>query len=301
MEVLVSGVKKRTAKGENLSLIESIIWYWLCPLIPCVLHLYFQVAITIFWLGKSVAGKFSGPSLDTSAFSALVHSHGNKNIIADDCFKNESWQQTENIINQQKSFKVQSANYQHIRDSSYDSLGSYGPESDQSFDDLDGNMPVRSDMRGEMKRAESTGSLSRDQPLRLPSGSDSVFDRYDPRYGSSPDISHIHTRSSSNDSMDGVFNHSRQSSGSTDNYPTRRLSTNIRKPSASNDPLQFVKANKADDLARSAKQQMEAFKEVNKMRPTVAQPNTKVDEEQDWQSVCIITSSLLNPFPNTPF
>ncbi|XP_053398992.1 LIM and calponin homology domains-containing protein 1-like isoform X3 [Mercenaria mercenaria] len=239
-----------------------------------------NVAVTVYWLGRTVAGKYKGPELDASAFGALVHSHGNKNIISEDSFKNGS--------------PLTKDNHKHIRDSSYDSLGSYERESESSFDELDssGTMPVRSDMR-EMRRYGSASSLSMPRDLRLSTASgESMYsdDKHDGMYVSSPDLSqgsHAHTRSSSTDSMEGNYygNHSRQSSGSTDNYATRRSgsSSSARKTSTSApDPLQFVKLKGAADLAAQAKKQMEVAKEVNMMRGKVDSVGS--NEEPDWQS-----------------
>lgn len=244
--------------------------------------------MTIFWLGRSVSETYQGPVLDTSAFSALVHSHGNKNIISNDCFKHGSPVTKENISG------TSGGQNKHIRDSSYDSLGSYEHESESSFDELDhsGNMPVRSD-RGDMRRYPSTGSLSMPRDMKLSTASnDSVYsdDKMD-LYRSSPDLSHAHTRSSSTDSAEGGYygNHSRQSSGSTE-YPTRRSSTatSRRISTSTPDPLQFIKSGGAQSLAEQAKKQMEVAKEVNLMRGKVEQPN--ISEEPDWQSVrtCVL-------------
>ncbi|KAL4230513.1 Guanine nucleotide exchange factor vav3 [Mactra antiquata] len=248
-----------------------------------------NVAVTVYWLGKSVANKYKGPSIDISAFGALVHSHGNKDIISDDCFRNGT------SLNKDDSIDTSSNKHRHVRDSSYDSLGSYERESESSFDELDGsgnNMPVRSDMR-EMRRYGSASSLAMSRDLRLSTASgESAFsdNKDDSLYQSSPDLSHgsqVHTRSSSTDSAEGNYygNHSRQSSGSTD-YPTRRLSSSTtgRKTSTSTpDPLQFVKLKGADNLALQAKKQIEATKEVNIMRGKI-DSTSSVSEEQDWQS-----------------
>ncbi|WAQ99692.1 LIMC1-like protein [Mya arenaria] len=226
-----------------------------------------NVAVTIYWLAKAVSGKFNGPSLDTSAFSALVYTHGSKrdSIIADECFKNGSPLGKDSGL-ETVGETVDKNN--HIRDSSYDSLGSYERESESSFDELDssGNMPVRSDMR-EMKRYGSHSSLTLPRDLKLSSNSqDSMYSNHkdDSMYRSSPDISHVHTRSSSTDSAEGGYygNHSRQSSGSTAEYPTRRTSSSGRKTSSSSpDPLQFVKLRSAANLAEQAKKQIEVVKE----------------------------------------
>lgn len=239
----------------------------------------------MFWLGKAVAGKYKGPELDASAFSALVHSHGNKNIISDDCFKNGS------PLTKENTSLTESSNHKHYRDSSYDSLGSYERESESSFDELDssGNLQARVDMR-EMRRYNSTNSLSMPRDLRLSTASGDD-EKHDSMYVSSPDLSqgsHAHTRSSSTDSMEGSYygNHSRQSSGSTDNYAARRLSSSTRKTSTSTpDPLQFVKLKGAAELAEKAKKQMEVAKEVNLMRGKV--DSIGGSEEPDWQSVSI--------------
>ena len=245
--------------------------------------LCFQVAITIYWLGRQVEGTYKGPTLDSSAFAALVHHHGNKNIISDECFKNESWQTTQTA--KENSKDVNTSGHGHTRDSSYDSLGSYEKESESSFDELESSMPVR-----DMRRYGSQSSLGKNENTRYSIANDSAFSdgRHDSLYQSSPDLSQgSHARSSSNDSMDGNYfgnSHSRQSSGSAENYPTRRLSASTRQSSTSAaDPLQFVKIKGADELAKTAAKQIEAAKETTMMRPVL-----RGDEgEPDWQSVSI--------------
>ena len=232
---------------------------------------------------------YKGSTLDTSAFSALVHHHGNKNIISDECFRNENWQTSQAS---KENFKdVNSSGSRHARDSSYDSLGSYEKESESSFDELEtnANMPVR-----DMRRYGSQSSLGKNENTRYSLANDSAFSdgRHDSLYQSSPDLSqgsHAHTRSSSNDSMDGSYygnNHSRQSSGSTEGYPTRLSSSGLRRQSSSTatssaDPLQFVKTKGADDLAKTATKQIEAAKETTLMRPVLRGE----EGEPDWQSV----------------
>ena len=251
---------------------------------------YLQVAITIYWLGRQVEGTFKGPSLDFSAFSALVHHQGNKNIISNDSFKNENWKNNQTVRQNSKDVKRNS----HARDSSYDSLGSYEKESESSFDDLDNseNMPVR-----DLRRYGSQSSLGKNENTSYSIANDSAFsDRHDSVYQSSPELSqgsHAHTRSSStDDSMDGSYygnSHSRQSSGSTEGYATRlptagggrRTSSSGAPTGASVDPLQFVKTKGADELAKTAAKQIEAAKETALMRPAL-----RGDEgEPDWQSV----------------
>jgi len=254
-----------------------------------------QVAISIYWLGKSVSGKFKGPALDESAFSPLVYTHGSKrdSIINDECFKN-GIQQLNKENGGLETVGEKGEGHKHVRDSSYDSLGSYDRESECSFDDLDssGNMPVRSDMR-EMRRYGSQGSLTMPRDLRVSTNSqDSMYSdhRDDSLYQSSPDVSNAHTRSSSTDSAEGGYygNHSRQSSGSTSEYPTRRASTTTTRKSSSSffDPLQFVKTPARDKLAETAKKQIEVVKEVNIMRGKTNQTaSLSSNEEPDWKSV----------------
>lgn len=246
----------------------------------------FQVAITIYWLGRHIEGTYKGPSLDFSAFSALVHHQGNKNIISDKCFKNENWQTT-----QGQSYKDVNVG-SHARDSSYDSLGSYEKESESSFElENNENMPVR-----DLRRFGSQSSLGKNESTHYSVANDSAFSdgRHDSLYQSSPELSqgsHAHTRSSSADSMDGSYygnSHSRQSSGSTESYPRltssgtgsgRRIGS-----TSSTDPLQFVKVKRAEELAKNAAKQIEAAKETTLMRPTL-----RADEgEPDWQSVSIL-------------
>ncbi|XP_052281423.1 LIM and calponin homology domains-containing protein 1-like isoform X3 [Dreissena polymorpha] len=249
-----------------------------------------NVAVCIYWLAKSVNEKFKGPTLDTSAFRALVYTHGTKrdSIIADECYNGLPFGKEKNGLETLgESHKENS----HFRGSSYDSLESVERESVSSFDDLDssGNMPVRSDMR-EMRKYGSTSSLN-NRDLRFSMASqDSMYsdNKDDSMYTSSPDVSHAHTRSSSTDSAEGGIysNHSRQSSGSMD-YPTRKasLTANPRKMSATiPDPLQFVKLKGAAELAEQAKRQMQVAQETNIMRGKTNSTVSFSSEEPDWKS-----------------
>lgn len=88
-----------------------------------------------------------------------------------------------------------------------------------------------------------------------------------------------HRSSPSVDSADGmsVGGHSRQSSGSTDNYPTRSLVQ--RSTSVSVDPLQFVKP-KENALAKQAEHQLKIATENREAKVPVS-----IENEEDWQSV----------------
>lgn len=233
--------------------------------------------MTIFWLGRTVAPYHNGPQLDLSAFSGLISYHG-KNVIDDETFHSNSW----NLEEGSSKVPTKDIENRHTRDSSYESYASYDRVSESSIDEqISDNMPVRSDMR----RYGSTSSLrSGELSARFSGTFDSVYsdDKDSSLYRSSPDISlgsHAHTRSSSTDSMDGSYhgNHSRQSSDSVENYPTR---TTQRKASqASTDPLKFVKAQSASEMARQAQVQIEAAAEMKTMRSLPGK------EDMDWQSV----------------
>ncbi|KAL5012988.1 hypothetical protein ScPMuIL_011539 [Solemya velum] len=241
-----------------------------------------NVAVTVFWLGRTVASHNNGPQLDPSAFSGLINYHG-KEVFEEETFHSNSWNSEEHSSSEGNSKVVtKDGEHRHTRDSSYESFASYDRVSESSIDEpiLD-NMPVRSDMR----RYGSASSLNRSSDLsaRFSGTFDSVYseDKDSSLYRSSPDISvgsHAHTRSSSTDSMDGSYhgNHSRQSSGSVENYPTRTTQRKVSQASA--DPLKFVKAQSAAELARQAQVQIEAAAETKSMRVLPGK------DDIDWQS-----------------
>ncbi|XP_067663284.1 LIM domain only protein 7-like isoform X1 [Haliotis asinina] len=230
-----------------------------------------NVAITVYWLGKVVNQSFQGPHLDFTAFAPLVHHHS-KDILLDDHFRRDSscsWESNEycstygshegnSLGNRQEQ-----ENRNH-RDSSYESYekGSEDSLDEQVFD----NMPVR---YGSQSALNKTGEGMYSD------------DRQNSMYRSSPDLSQgsYHRRSSSNDSLDGSYHgsHSRQSSGSVENYPTR---PHRRTSSSTADPLQFVKMHKQTDLAKKAEEQMKVVATQKEFKSSVA-----VDkDEDDWQS-----------------
>ncbi|XP_033743888.1 LIM and calponin homology domains-containing protein 1-like isoform X2 [Pecten maximus] len=227
-----------------------------------------NVAIGIYWLGKSVYSTFSGPQLDFSAFTPLVH-HNGKDIISEEHFQHDSCVFEDQSSSYGSHGGVgQSIENKHIRDSAYDSYGSLSNsrESELSFSLEETNMPGV-----QMRRADSTSSINRSGEFSLARHFDD-----DSLYQSTPDLSNrnSHTRTSSTDSMDG---HSRHSSESTNvSIPTR---SQERKTSTANaNPLQFVKVNSSDNLAKVATMQIKISEEVKKVR-------TKIDsDEQEWQS-----------------
>ncbi|XP_046577711.1 LOW QUALITY PROTEIN: LIM and calponin homology domains-containing protein 1-like [Haliotis rubra] len=228
-----------------------------------------NVAITVYWLGKVVNQSFQGPHLDFTAFAPLVHHHS-KDIILDDHFRRDSscsWESNElqyygSHEGNSRGNRQEQEN-RHHRDSSYESYekGSEDSLDEQVFD----NMPVR---YGSQSALNKTGEGMYSD------------DRQNSMYRSSPDLSQgsYHRRSSSNDSLDGSYHgsHSRQSSGSTENYPTR---PHRRTSSSTADPLQFVK-QKPTDLAKKAEEQMKVAATQKEYKIPVV-----VDkEEDDWQS-----------------
>ena len=61
--------------------------------IDCISYFCFQVALTVYWLGKTAKKVWDGPQLDFTAFSDLVHRTGvsspHNSSILDDSFTEE--------------------------------------------------------------------------------------------------------------------------------------------------------------------------------------------------------------------
>ncbi|XP_046380443.2 LIM and calponin homology domains-containing protein 1-like isoform X2 [Haliotis rufescens] len=233
-----------------------------------------NVAITVYWLGKVVNQSFQGPHLDFTAFAPLVHHHS-KDIILNDHFRRDSscsWESNEYCSaygsHEGNSLgNIREQENRHHRDSSYESYASYEKGSEDSLDEqVFDNMPVR------------YGSQS-----ALNKMGDGMYsdDRQNSMYRSSPDLSQgsYHRRSSSNDSLDGSYHgsHSRQSSGSMENYPTR---PHRRTSSSTADPLQFVKMQKQTDLAKKAEEQMKLAATQKEIKKDVSVSK----DEDDWLS-----------------
>ncbi|KAJ8298221.1 hypothetical protein KUTeg_024752 [Tegillarca granosa] len=248
-----------------------------------------NVAITIYWLGRSVANSYSGAQLDISAFAALVH-HNGKEIIPDDHFRHDSWETSDynssaysSHENNSKVSLPDGTSYEqkHNRDSSYESYGSYSRGSESLDED---NMPVR--------RYGSASSLNRSgEQLRFSATSDIYSDGgQDSLYQSSPDLLHgtnnHHRRSSSTDSMDGSYHgsHSRQSSDSVENYPTRTLSTQRKTSTSTADPLQFIKLKPSNDLAKKAEAQIRATEALKTERVKAEKELEHDIPDDNWQS-----------------
>ncbi|XP_041357084.1 LIM and calponin homology domains-containing protein 1-like isoform X2 [Gigantopelta aegis] len=252
-----------------------------------------NVAITVYWIGKAVKTFYTGPQLDLSAFAPLVHLHS-KDIISDEHIlrNSSSWDNTES----QALYGSQggsSSNNREVRnsqgrpqwDSSYESYASFEKGSQDSLDDqeLEETMPG-------VRRYGSASTLNKNGGDGYGHGHhrdyESLYpndDRNDSMYRSSPDLSsqgsYHHHRSSSTDSLDGSYTggHSRQSSGSADGYPTRNIQTRRTSTSAA-DPLQFVKAKTAVELAKQAEEQIKMAKEVKRSERKV------INDEDDWLS-----------------
>lgn len=238
----------------------------------------FQVAITIYWLGKQALDFYEGPLLDITAFSALVKNHS-KDLLSDCQYPHESWDSLDHSTSFNDSHPNEeslNASKSHL-DSSYDSYGSYGRVSADSLDSPSEaiNMPVREDTEYDSSRdARMNSSLypkdkkSVDRPGSLSPG--------------------YHARSSSTDSLDGSLlgNHS---SGSVDNYTTR---PSERKTSAANaNPLQFIKTS-ADELAMRAVEQSKLAEENKRITPVTT---TRVADEDDgsWREVRMTENIVL--------
>lgn len=235
-----------------------------------------NVAVTIYWLGRvASASNFEGPQLDFNAFSGLFEHH-HVNLIPEKTSVYSSYWENKGLQSNHspKSGTIHEVNTsrdnddQHAGDSSYESIGSKGSDDSQSIGSVDG-MLDKSDMYhlgGSMTSLNKTnkvysGNLENDM------------------YQSSPNIYQgSHRSSPSVDSADGmsVGGHSRQSSGSTENYPTR---TNAQRASSiSVDPLQYVKP-KENALAKKAEQQLKIATE-NKEAKVIP----SLEKEEDWQN-----------------
>lgn len=236
----------------------------------------------MYWLGKVVNQSFQGPHLDFTAFAPLVHHHS-KDIILNDHFRRDSscsWESNEYCSaygsHEGNSLgNIREQENRHHRDSSYESYASYEKGSEDSLDEqVFDNMPVR------------YGSQS-----ALNKMGDGMYsdDRQNSMYRSSPDLSQgsYHRRSSSNDSLDGSYHgsHSRQSSGSMENYPTR---PHRRTSSSTADPLQFVKMQKQTDLAKKAEEQMKLAATQKEIKKDVSVSK----DEDDWLSVSVTCDFL---------
>ncbi|XP_048756775.2 LIM and calponin homology domains-containing protein 1-like isoform X4 [Ostrea edulis] len=239
-----------------------------------------NVAIAIFWLGRSVSQTFSGPQLDQSAFSAIVHYSG-KDLLPKERHRNDSVDSSDQTSSAYSSHETNSRvsnedslEHKHIRDSSCDSFVS--KESIPSVDLEDENMP--GSVTSKMRRYNSAGSLNTSGGYHFSATSNSInVDDY------GHTNSNHHRRGSSTDSMDSssyLGNHSRQSSDSASvDIPTRTLKTQRKVSSSTLDPLQFVKSKPADSLAKTAQEQIEAAKETKISRVVIPEK-----DDVDWQS-----------------
>lgn len=235
-----------------------------------------NVAVTIYWLGRvATASNFEGPQLDFNAFSGLFeHHHVNlipeKTSVYSSYWENKRLQSNHTtkpgIIHEERTPKDHDD--QHAGDSSYESIGSKGSDDTHSVGSGDG-MLVNSDM---YSLQSSTSSLNKANKVYSGNLENDM-------YHSTPNIYQASHRSSpSVDSADGmsVGGHSRQSSGSTDNYPTRSIIQ--RSTSVSVDPLQFVKP-KENALAKQAEHQLKIAIENREAKVPVS-----IESEEDWQS-----------------
>ena len=246
----------------------------------------------MYWIGKAVKTFYAGPQLDLSAFAPLVHLHS-KDIISDEHIlrTSSSWDYTDTQALYGREVRHSQSSSREVRepqgrpnwDSSYESYASFEKGSQDSLDDpeLEEAMPVvrRYGSASTLNRNGGEGYGHQEYESLYPND-----DRNDSMYRSSPDLSsqgsYHHHRSSSTDSLDGSYTggHSRQSSGSVEAYPTRNVQT--RRPSTSTaDPLQFVKAKTALELAKQAEEQIKLTKEVKRTERKV------INDEDDWLSV----------------
>ncbi|XP_061185343.1 uncharacterized protein LOC133193423 [Saccostrea echinata] len=250
-----------------------------------------NVAITIFWLGRSVSQTYSGPQLDQSAFSAIVRYSG-KDLLPKERHRNDSVDSSDQTSSAYSSHDTNSRvsnedllENKHIRDSSCDSVVS--KESTPSLDLEDESMP--SSVTSKMRRYNSAGSLNTSGGYHFSATQNSI--NVDDHGHTN---SNHHRRGSSTDSMDSssyLGNHSRQSSDSASvDIPTRTLKSQRKASSSTLDPLQFVKSKGADKLAKEAQEQIEAAKETKLMSRSVIPEKDDVDWQSttddlgDWQS-----------------
>lgn len=220
--------------------------------------------------------------MDQSAFAALVNIH-RKDILSDKQLHHDSLEcsgySSAYSSHDGKDGCRDSVERKINPDSSFDSFGSYGHSRESSLTE-ENNMPVGSDIR----RYGSTSSLNRSGELRLSSNLDTSYDGFNQ---STPDLSNVHTRTSSMDSYeDSHGSHSRQSSDSVD-IPTRTLKS--RRVSQSEDPLKFIKSKPSKDLAKQAIEQITMVQEERHVR------KTEVRDEEDWQSVSYFFITVVSP------
>ncbi|XP_013384558.1 LIM and calponin homology domains-containing protein 1 isoform X3 [Lingula anatina] len=296
-----------------------------------------SVAITVYWLGKTVEGTYNGPQLDFSAFTGLIKNQGTGSLFehtprahtrqdSADSYEHSSAYgsyRSEDVnhktstpghhsntsydsVEQPRFLQdISTGSGHHQRENSYDSFGSFDRHNsdDNSFE----NMPVRNNMQ----HYGSAGNLSHSGQLRYSATLDGLYSdevpsmqqkasKFDVHHRSNPDLTKTYTfglpaehqgryrsgstqnihhqRFSSTDSLDGnsYGNHSRQSSGSSENA----FSKSVRRTSTANlpyDPLQFIKVGKAP-LAEEAKETITLVKEVKELKKKIEH------EDEDWQS-----------------
>ena len=111
----------------------------------------FQVAITVYWIGRVAEHTYQGPKVDQSAFAALVHNQHRhrEHIVSDGQLRKDSscsWDSHSNSYssayglhergNSRGSVRENcDAGPRHVRDGSYDSYTSYGKGSEDSLDE----------------------------------------------------------------------------------------------------------------------------------------------------------------------
>ncbi|CAH1778211.1 unnamed protein product [Owenia fusiformis] len=204
-----------------------------------------NVAIAIFWIGKAAPDRgYSGPKLDTSAFSGLItdtNTHREKQL-----HNNESIDSAFSSFTKTAESPYTPDPY-HIRDHSYDSHGSYDANYSESSGDIE-NMPSRKlgatvphDFKYEYNGPRSPGSSSMGE-----------------------DYHDGHKRSPGSSVSDDMVR----------TMPLRRDSA--AKPPTN--PLQFIAGHAAQEMAAQA-QLMVKQAEIQKQKKTEL-----VTTEGDWQN-----------------
>jgi len=259
-----------------------------------------NVALTVYWLGKTAKKSWDGPQLDFSSFADLVNRTGvasprNSSFLDDsigeeeDILKIHRRQFSEDSGDKSSAYgslpsktsgEEEDLGTQHTRENSIESLISCEGSSDKTQSaDMPGRFPEQGWGRGAGRYSAVQEALfdndDRDYPEYQDEGSLSRddYDRF--RFN---DYAH----SSSGDSGDPYSNHSRQSStlssSSRGDFVPRTRVTERRTAQPAVNPLQFVAVKPKEDLTQKAKETIEMMEKQKKDK-------TKIQlEEEDWQS-----------------
>ncbi|XP_064636713.1 microtubule-associated protein futsch-like isoform X3 [Lineus longissimus] len=253
-----------------------------------------NVAVTAYWLGKSVEEFYNGPQLDYTAFTGLVRHHQNhilcsspkernnehRNGLNDSLISDLSFTESDVF----ESEKLNSADY------SGDIQNCDSEDYSRNFETIQNNinMPARyNDQRHHSAESfRNSGTFDHLCSDRAEDSDGSLPGHLNPL--SSHDNIH-HARSGSTDSLDtpSIGSHSRQSSGSIDSMntvtssasgttPYRKTSSTVAPANPSHNPMQFVQHGRSNlSMEAAAKQrQLDQVKEIKKKQQ---------HEGEDWQ------------------